>query len=161
MASIKLVVGILFLCCFLRGFSCVESADEQDTLSGPGVNVCVRKRSQVKYSLTTKLFFEPVYKPILQPCSNWSSRVCSSYSTTYTKKFRKVRTSKLETITMYTCCPGWTRIRGSNNCEIATCTRPCKNNGKCTGPNSCTCAEGWTGSDCSKGEYRYVCPLNL
>lgn len=34
--DVKLVLEILLLWCFLRGFPCVESADEEDTLSGSG-----------------------------------------------------------------------------------------------------------------------------
>ena len=28
------------------------------------------------------------------------------------------------------------------------CTSPCQNGGTCTGPNTCTCIEGWEGNVC-------------
>ena len=34
-------------------------------------------------------------------------------------------------------------------CPDPVCTPTCKNGGKCSGPNSCKCATGWTGADCS------------
>ena len=33
----------------------------------------------------------------------------------------------------------------------AICSSPCKNGGRCTSPDSCSCPDGWTSSDCSQG----------
>ena len=33
----------------------------------------------------------------------------------------------------------------------AVCTSPCQNGGTCTAPNTCTCAPGWSGSQCTTG----------
>ena len=33
----------------------------------------------------------------------------------------------------------------------AVCARPCQNGGTCTAPNTCTCAPGWRGSQCTTG----------
>ena len=36
---------------------------------------------------------------------------------------------------------------------IAHCPQGCFNGGTCTSPGRCTCATGWTGSDCRNGLY--------
>ena len=33
----------------------------------------------------------------------------------------------------------------------AVCARPCQNGGTCTAPNTCTCASGWSGTQCTTG----------
>ena len=37
--------------------------------------------------------------------------------------------------------------------HTAQCTGGCQNGGTCTSPDVCTCAPGWTGSDCGTGEW--------
>ena len=34
----------------------------------------------------------------------------------------------------------------------AVCNSPCQNGGTCTGPDTCTCAVGWTGMKCEAGK---------
>lgn len=34
----------------------------------------------------------------------------------------------------------------------AVCMQPCKNGGKCIGPNRCACLYGFTGNHCEVGE---------
>ena len=36
---------------------------------------------------------------------------------------------------------------------IAICTGGCLNGGTCSSPGVCTCAPGWTGSNCEQGTY--------
>ena len=45
------------------------------------------------------------------------------------------------------CCEGYEELE-SEMCR-PQCTEPCQNGGNCTGPDTCSCAEGWTGKDCN------------
>ncbi|KAK3603163.1 hypothetical protein CHS0354_042996 [Potamilus streckersoni] len=49
--------------------------------------------------------------------------------------------------TVQYCCPGWTH-NGNNDCIIPICYPTCKNGGTCTGPNSCSCPDLYTGPTC-------------
>lgn len=38
-----------------------------------------------------------------------------------------------------------------NSLHSAVCTQGCHNGGRCTEPDTCSCAEGWTGFSCTEG----------
>ena len=42
----------------------------------------------------------------------------------------------------------------------ASCTQICENGGRCIGPDFCSCAQGWTGVDCTKPVCSSSCGLN-
>ena len=44
-------------------------------------------------------------------------------------------------------------------CIVAVCTQGCYNGGTCTSPGRCSCATGWTGSNCRTGTHLYTCIL--
>ncbi|XP_055321584.1 uncharacterized protein LOC129577851 [Sitodiplosis mosellana] len=51
--------------------------------------------------------------------------------------------------TVYSCCPGWSKVsKHSHGCTKPICKTPCKNNGKCVKPESCSCQNGYTGRHC-------------
>lgn len=41
-------------------------------------------------------------------------------------------------------------------CQDPVCTKECKNGGKCTSPNTCTCPSGWQGAQCTESTARCV-----
>ena len=43
--------------------------------------------------------------------------------------------------------------------NTAICSSPCGTNKQCTAPNTCTCANGWTGSNCLTGVVTYPSEL--
>ena len=39
--------------------------------------------------------------------------------------------------------------------STAVCAVDCENGGTCTGPNTCKCANGWSGDHCQNGKLMY------
>ena len=44
--------------------------------------------------------------------------------------------------------------------KIAICDSPCGTNKQCTGLGTCTCASGWTDSNCSTGIFYNIDMIN-
>ncbi|XP_031565278.1 delta-like protein 1 isoform X2 [Actinia tenebrosa] len=50
------------------------------------------------------------------------------------------------------CLPGWGGHPSDKYCENPICNPDCGKNGRCVGPNTCSCSQGWRGPTCSECE---------
>ncbi|OWF35134.1 uncharacterized protein LOC110443319 [Mizuhopecten yessoensis] len=95
-------------------------AEVSAVISGPGPNVCTRRKRDYYYKS------ECVYFTWLGCCVFRQVLVCR-----YT--------------TEYYCCSGYEDV--GNTCK-PVCNDACQNGGTCVSPNTCTCTPGQSGSNC-------------
>ncbi|TNM92220.1 hypothetical protein fugu_019232 [Takifugu bimaculatus] len=101
----------------------------------------------VRYSIvmTTESYVQPVHKPYITLCQG--HRLCSTYKTAYSVRYRQVSKAAPSSQFYPECCPGWRRLH-SHHCNHAVCVKPCVNGGTCVRPNLCACPLGWKGYRC-------------
>ncbi|TWW66345.1 Epidermal growth factor-like protein 7 [Takifugu flavidus] len=100
----------------------------------------------VRYSIvmTTESYVQPVHKPYITLCQG--HRLCSTYKTAYSVRYRQVSKAAPSSHFYPECCPGWRRLH-SHHCnhdvdeckEQQPCAQTCVNT---LGSYQCACREG-------------------
>ncbi|XP_032220119.1 epidermal growth factor-like protein 8 isoform X4 [Nematostella vectensis] len=146
-----LVSNVSFLLGSLLAFCCLwDALSETRGIPGPGLNVCVKKKTDTRVFYEFRPYSKAVYKPFLHRCAFNPFKLCSSYRTLFQLAHKKVKKTEVLTRTYYDCCAGWLRHLDHSHCTIPICDPPCLNGGRCKAPNTCACLPGWTGNDCSQ-----------
>ncbi|CAG05208.1 unnamed protein product [Tetraodon nigroviridis] len=109
----------------------------------------------LRYSIVmvTESYVQPVHKPYITLCQG--HRLCSTYKTAYSVRYRQVSKAAPSSPVYPECCPGWRRLH-SHHCNQAVCGKPCVNGGTCVRPNLCACPLGWRGHHCQTGASSHV-----
>ncbi|XP_065094255.1 EGF-containing fibulin-like extracellular matrix protein 1 [Ochlerotatus camptorhynchus] len=101
-----------------------------------GKNVCTEKRT-----VHVPIYRKATVKHFVQPCPD--QKLCTGVRTNYEPTYHQVKRE------MYACCPGWeTTSTITEGCHKPICRVQCRNGGRCTAPDTCTCSTGFTGPQC-------------
>ncbi|XP_077986668.1 epidermal growth factor-like protein 8 [Glandiceps talaboti] len=135
---------VVVICVFLQA---ERSNAAADYLHRAGRHVCTSQKVVSRPTMRVGTYCQPVYKPYMTTCEGY--KLCSRYRTVYQLSYRQQYDVQLGTETTYTCCPGWQKHNDiARGCRKPICTQPCQNYGRCTGPDTCTCRPGFTGTHC-------------
>lgn len=103
-----------------------------------GKNVCTEKRT-----VHVPIYRKSTVKHFVQPCLD--QKLCTGIRTNYEPTYHPVKRE------VYVCCPGWeTTTTIADGCQKPTCRTPCKNGGRCTAPETCSCPAGFIGAQCQE-----------
>ncbi|XP_055609777.1 epidermal growth factor-like protein 7 [Uranotaenia lowii] len=103
-----------------------------------GKNVCHEKRI-----VHIPVYRKSTVKHFVQPCLD--QKLCTGVRTNYEPTYHPVKRE------VPICCEGWeTTTTVEEGCLKPICRSECRNGGRCTGPDSCTCQPGFTGRFCEE-----------
>ncbi|XP_058834556.1 uncharacterized protein LOC131691885 [Topomyia yanbarensis] len=103
-----------------------------------GKNVCTEKRT-----VHVPVYRKSTVKHFVQPCLD--QKLCTGIRTNYEPTYHPVKKE------VYVCCSGWeTTTTIADGCLSPICATPCRNGGRCTAPDTCTCPSGFTGAQCEE-----------
>ncbi|KAL1377976.1 hypothetical protein pipiens_015894 [Culex pipiens pipiens] len=72
-------------------------------------------------------------------------KLCTGVRTNYEPTYQPMKRE------VYVCCAGWeTETTIADGCLKPTCRSSCRNGGRCTAPDTCTCPAGFTGPQCAE-----------
>eukprot|EP00117_Sycon_ciliatum_P049410 scpid102252/ scgid1828/ Multiple epidermal growth factor-like domains protein 10 len=108
-------------------------------LHGSSARICtLQKRRSVQSCYPVKQTYSEKF---LVDCGVFGWASCTRYRTKY--RTATHCTHVWQYYTEYQCCAGY---QGSACAPV--CSQTCHNRGRCSSPNTCTCAAGWTGTTC-------------
>ncbi|GFO08044.1 epidermal growth factor protein 7 [Plakobranchus ocellatus] len=114
-----------------------------------GRNVCARNKYSVRPVHQRQTFRRAVETPDLKRCALEREDPCNRTTIGYKTMTRTVVRMRLHREKVPGCCPGWKKRSPYDiSCLIPECSRGCLNGGRCVGPESCMCAEGYMGRYC-------------
>ncbi|XP_038121463.1 uncharacterized protein LOC6053219 [Culex quinquefasciatus] len=103
-----------------------------------GKNVCTEKRT-----VHVPVYRKSTVKHFVQPCPD--QKMCTGVRTNYEPTYQPMKRE------VYVCCAGWeTETTIADGCLKPTCRSSCRNGGRCTAPDTCTCPAGFTGPQCAE-----------
>ncbi|XP_058459484.1 epidermal growth factor-like protein 7 [Malaya genurostris] len=103
-----------------------------------GKNVCTEKRI-----VQVPVYRKSTVKHFVQPCLD--QKLCTGIRTNYEPTYHSVKKE------IYICCSGWkTTTTIADGCLSPICRSECRNGGRCTAPDTCSCPAGFTGSQCEE-----------
>eukprot|EP00117_Sycon_ciliatum_P003140 scpid98294/ scgid8058/ Sushi, von Willebrand factor type A, EGF and pentraxin domain-containing protein 1 len=120
-------------------------------LDGSSAQVCTQRKSRsVQSCIQVVEHYSEKYQI---SCWDWDL-LCTAYRDKYrmTTLCRNVSQYYTETF----CCAGYV-AQGSNATCVPVCNPVCHNQGRCSSPNNCTCATGWSGGSCQTPECTSPC----
>lgn len=101
-----------------------------------GKNVCTEKRT-----VHVPIYRKSTVKHFAQPCPD--QKLCTGVRTNYEPTYHQIKRE------VHACCPGWeTTSTVVEGCHTPVCRVQCRNGGRCTAPDSCTCLAGFSGPQC-------------
>ncbi|KAL9699719.1 hypothetical protein quinque_003160 [Culex quinquefasciatus] len=107
-------------------------------LVGAELNVCTEKRT-----VHVPVYRKSTVKHFVQPCPD--QKLCTGVRTNYEPTYQPMKRE------VYVCCAGWeTETTIADGCLKPTCRSSCRNGGRCTAPDTCTCPAGFTGPQCAE-----------
>lgn len=103
-----------------------------------GTNVCTEKRT-----VHVPVYRKSTVKHFVQPCLD--QKLCSGVRTNYEPTYQTVKRE------VYVCCAGWeTETTIADGCLKPICRSSCRNGGRCTAPDTCSCPAGFSGPQCAE-----------
>jgi len=125
----------------------VNPDDKTNGLVRNGKNVCTYKETITKK--VNQQYMSQRFTTITYQSCNWLGK-CITLTKLGTKNVVSTRVvTKYVDRDVYYCCNGWKR-ENDNKTECATpvCIYTCQNGGRCSGPNTCQCKDGFSGTFC-------------
>ncbi|XP_025114508.1 epidermal growth factor-like protein 7 [Pomacea canaliculata] len=128
--------------------SLVMAASSSDLeMLQPGRHVCVQQQQSAQPVPFRQSYHRAVYRQTMHMCEGF--RVCSRLALSYQTAYRTVFHMQIRTHLVQGCCPGWQKASPyETSCTQPVCSGDCHNGGTCVGPDTCQCADGWTGPLC-------------
>ncbi|XP_055630467.1 protein HEG homolog 1 [Toxorhynchites rutilus septentrionalis] len=103
-----------------------------------GKNVCSEKRT-----VHVPIYRKSTVKHYIQPCLD--QKLCTEIRANYEPTYHPVKRE------VYVCCAGWeTSTTIADGCHNPICRSQCRNGGRCTAPDTCSCPAGYAGSLCEQ-----------
>lgn len=133
----KYILCIIVFLLSIKRFSAEEIKKKVENAEN---HLCSKLESYVEDTEVT--FNETYQETIKEWCFNIPPR-CTRYRTQFRIINKTIPVSKTRTV--FECCEGYEK---KQDVCVAVCKDGCFN-GKCVKPNSCSCSDGWRGSNCS------------
>ena len=141
--KVIVLFGLLLMISLSKASDDKEDNNNIEELDANAENVCIDQREETKLVNISYLQSQEVAD------YTWCLKIpprCRTYRTKLVTKYKQENFTRV--VNERHCCPGY-EPNGFGQCK-AICKVPCGLHGKCSQPDICTCAPGFSGEHCDK-----------